>query len=164
MPVAKGPKFDLRSAVIFGGVAVLAAIVIGFFAIRLGQQSNTLVLGDVNFGQINVFNISTEIAENGPVLFGDIATGDRDIYVQHLGDSPGEGWFAFDARPIGEARECNAIWSVADRTFTNPCTNTVFGEDGEGLPQIPVFIDEVTLVIDINGIHTDEDFVGFTGG
>ena len=55
MPVAKGPKFDLRSAAIFGGIAVLAAIVIGFFAVRLGQQSHTLVLGDPNFGQINVF-------------------------------------------------------------------------------------------------------------
>lgn len=163
MPVAKGPKFDLRSALLFGGIAVLAAIVIGFFAVRLGQQSNTLVLGDPNFGQIEAVRMSESIASDGPVLWPDIASGTRDIWLQHLGDEPGEGWFAFDARLAGVGRECNVTWSVADRTFTDPCTGTVFPEDGEGLPQIEVFIDETTLVIDINDVHTEDEFVGFTG-
>lgn len=163
MPVAKGPKFDLRSAAIFGGIAVLAAIVIGFFAIRLGQQSNTLVLGDPNFGQIEAVRMSQSIANDGPVLWPDIASGTRDIWLQHLGDDPGEGWFAFDARVPGAGRECNTTWSIADRTFTDPCTGTIFPETGEGLPQIEVFIDETTLVIDINDVHTEDEFVGFTG-
>ncbi len=163
MPVAKGPKFDLRSAAIFGGIAVLAAIVIGFFAVRLGQQSNTLVLGDPNFGQINVFRMAESIDDDGPVLWPDIASNTRDIWLQHIGDDVGEGWVAFDARLPGAGRECNVEWSVANQTFTDPCTGEVFPADGEGLPQIPVFIDETILVIDINGIHSDDDFVGFTG-
>ncbi len=163
MPVAKGPKFDLRSALIFGGVAVVAALVIGFFAIRLGQQSNTLVLGDPNFGQIQAVRMSESIATDGPVLWPDIANGTRDIWLQHIGDDPGEGWFAFDARLPGVGRECNVTWSIAQRTFTDPCTDEVYPEDGEGLPQIPVFIDETTLIIDINGVHTEDEFAGFTG-
>lgn len=163
MPVAKGPKFNIRSGILFGGLAVVAAIVIGFAAIALGSRSNTLVLGDTDFGSISAANMSAEIAENGPILWPDIANGSRDIWLQHTGSNPGEGWFAFDARRTGEGRECNVSWSAADKNFTDPCSGDVFPEDGEGLPQIPVYIDEFTLVIDINGIHKADDFPGFTG-
>ena len=163
MPVAKGPKFDARSALLFGGIAVISAVVIGFFAIRLGEQSNTLVLGDQNFGNIEAVRMSESIATDGPVLWGDIANGTRDIWLQHIGDEPGEGWFAFDARLPGDARECNATWDIANRQFTNPCNGEDFGEYGDGLPQIPVFIDGFALVIDINGIHEEADFPGFAG-
>lgn len=163
VPVAKGPSFDLRSAAIFGGVAVIAAIVIGVVAIELGTRSNTLVLGSTDFGDINVNRISEEIAQDGPVLFGDIASGSRDIWLNHIGDDLGEGWFAFDTRLPGEERECFANWNPSDRTFVNTCTGAVFPENGDGLPQIPVFIDGVTLIIDLNGIRSDDDFAGFTG-
>lgn len=161
MPVAQGPRFDIRSAAIFGGIAVLAAIVIGFFAIRLGQQSNTLVLGDQNFGSLDIFNISESIDRDGPILWPDIANGERDIWLTHVGNDIADGWFAFDAREPGASRECNVTWSVAENVFTDPCTEMTFPEDGTGLPQIPVFIDEQELVIDINGIHDEDDFIGF---
>jgi len=161
VPIAKGPSFDLRSAAIFGGVAVLAAVVIGLIAIELGTRTNTLVLGSTNFGDINVNRMSESIAEGGPVLFSDIASGSRDIWLNHIGEDPGDGWFAFDTRLPGEERECFADWEPADRTFVNTCTGTVFPETGEGLPQIPVFIDGVTLIIDLNGINSADDFEGF---
>lgn len=163
MPVAKGPSFDIRSAAIIGGIAVVAAVVIGVIAIELGTRSNTLVLGDTNFGSINADNMAAEIDENGPILWPDIASGTRDIWLQHLGDDPGDGWVAFDARPPGTARDCAVQWSVTDRTFTDPCTQTVYPEDGDGLPQIPVYIDGRTLVIDINDVHTADEFEGYTG-
>ncbi len=163
MPVAKGPSFDLRSALVFGGIAVLAAIVIGLIAIELGTRSNTLVLGSTDFGQINVDRMAESIAESGPVLFPDIASGSRDIWLQHLGDDPGEGWFAFDTRLAGEGRECAAAWTPADRTFVNPCDGTVYPESGEGLPAIPVFIDGTDLIIDINEVHEASDFTGYSG-
>jgi hypothetical protein len=163
MPVAKGPSFDIRSAVIFGGLAVVAAIVIGIVAITLGTRSNTLILGDTVFGSINADNMADEIEENGPILWPDIASGDRDIWLQHVGDDPGEGWTAFDARLPGQSRECAVQWSIASRTFTSPCDGTVYVESGEGLPPIPVYVDARTLVIDINGIHAPEDFQGYTG-
>ena len=161
MPVAKGPTFDLRSAVIFGGIAVLAAIVIGFFAIRLGQQTNTLVLGDQNFGSLNIFNISENIDRDGPILWPDIASGDRDIWLTHTGDEVDEGWFAFEARLPGESRDCSVEWVATDRNFVNGCSGDVFPVTGDGLPQIPVFIDGTDLIIDLNGIHSESDFQGF---
>lgn len=163
MPVAKGPSFDIRSAAIIGGIAVLAAIVIGVLAVELGTRSNTLVLGDTNFGSINADNMADEIDENGPILWPDIASGTRDIWLQHLGEDPGSGWVAFDARPPGTARDCAVQWSVSDRTFTDPCSGTVYPDDGEGLPSIPVFIDGRTLVIDINGVHSADEFAGYSG-
>ena len=163
MPVAKGPSFDARSALIFGGLAVVAAVVIGFIAISFGTRTNTLVLGSTDFGDINANRMAQSISDGGPILFSDIASGSRDIWLQHLGANPGEGWFAFATRLPGEERECAAQWMAADRTFVNPCNGTIYPESGDGLPQIPVFIDEMTLVIDINGIHEPGDFVGFTG-
>lgn len=163
MPVAKGPKFNIRSGLLFGGLAVVAAIVIGAAAIALGSRSNTLVLGDTDFGSISAANMTNTISENGPILWPDIANGSRDIWLQHIGDDPGVGWTAFDARQPGVGRECSVTWSIVDRTFTDPCSGEVFPEDGEGLPQIPVYIDEFTLVIDINGVHEAEDFSGYAG-
>lgn len=163
MPVAKGPSFDIRSAAIVGGLAVLAAIVIGVIAIELGTRSNTLVLGDQDFGSINADNMAEEIAENGPILWPDIASGNRDIWLQHLGDDAGSGWFAFDARLPGTSRDCAVQWSVSERTFTDPCDQTVYPASGDGLPAIPVYIDGRALVIDINGVHSADDFIGYTG-
>lgn len=143
---------------------MLAAVVIGLIAIELGTRSNTLTLGSTDFGDINVVRLAATIEEGGPVLFPDIASGSRDIWVQHLGDTPGDGWFAFDSRLPGEERECFAEWQPTERTFVNACNGVGYPEDGEGLPQIPVFIDETTLIIDINGVHSPEDFQGFVPG
>ena len=162
MPVAKSPKFDLRSGLIFGGLAVVTAIILGIVAVQLGSQSNRLVLGDPNFGSISADGMAATIAENGPVLWPDIASGNRDIWLQHIGDTPGEGWTAFDARLPGTGRACNVTWSVTDQTFSDPCTGDIFPASGEGLPQIPVFIDQRTLVIDINGVHDASEFAGYT--
>ncbi len=161
MPVAKGPSFDLRSAAIFGGVAVLAAVIIGLIALELGTRSNTLVLGSTNFGDVNVTRLSETISDGGPLLFPDIASGTRDIWVNHIGDSPGVGWFAFEARLPGESRDCSVEWIATDQNFVSACSGQVFPETGEGLPQIPVFIDGTDLVIDLNGIHSEDDFPGF---
>ena len=161
MPVAKGPSFDLRSAAIFGGAAVLAAIIIGLVALELGTRSNTLVLGSIDFGDTNVTRLAETISDEGPLLFPDIASGTRDIWVNHVGESPGEGWFAFEARLPGESRDCSVGWAPADRTFVNGCSGQTFPETGEGLPQIPVFIDETDLIIDLNGIRSADEFAGF---
>jgi hypothetical protein len=163
MPVAKGPTFDVRSAAIVGGLAVLAAIVIGVVAIELGTRSNTLILGDQDFGSSNADNMAEEIAENGPILWPDIASGTRDIWLQHIGDDPATGWTAFDARPPGTARDCAVQWSAATRDFTDPCDGSVYPETGEGLPTIPVYIDGRSLIIDINGVHGSDDFSGYAG-
>ena len=50
---------------------------------------------------------------------------------------------------------------ATDQNFVSACSGQVFPETGEGLPQIPVFIDGTDLVIDLNGIHSEDDFPGF---
>ena len=86
MPVAQGPKLDLRSATVLGAIAVVVAVTIGLVALTLGQRSNRLVLGDLDFRSLDTDNMAEEIAENGPILWPDVASGSRDIWLQHLGD------------------------------------------------------------------------------
>ena len=164
MPVAKGPSFDLRSAAIFGGVAVVAAIVIGVVAIQLGTRSNTFVLGSTDFGELSVDGIAESIDEGGPLLLPDVASGSRDIWLQHVGDDLGTGWSAFDVRRPGESRDCFAEWEPSEQAFVHNCDGTIFPENGEGLPQIGVFIDVRELIIDLNDIHEESDFAGFVEG
>ena len=163
MPVAKGPSFDARSAAIFGGVAVVAAIIIGIVAIQLGSRSNTLILGDTDFGSLSADSMAAEIAQNGPILWPDIASGNRDIWLQHIGETPGDGWYAFDARLPGKSRDCNVEWDITSRSFRDRCDGTTYGETGEGLPAIEVFIDQRTLIIDLNGIRSADEFSGYSG-
>ena len=161
MPVAKGPKFDLRNGLLLGALAVAAALVIGIAAVAIGQNSGRLVLGDVDFRRLDTDNIAAEIAENGPILWPDVGSGNRDIWLQHLGPSPATGWSAFDARPVGNPRECNVVWAADDQQFVDPCDQTVYPADGEGLPPIPVFLDGRDLVIDINRLRSPADFAGY---
>src|SRR3954465_7899226 len=57
--------------------------------------------------------LAKQIAENGPLLFQALV-GDLDIFVQHDGTNPDNGWLAFDARAPGAARRCSVQWK-ADR-------------------------------------------------
>lgn len=153
MPVAKGPRFDVRSAAIVGGIAVVAALVIGFAAVQIGQRSGRLVLGDVDFRSLRTDNMAAEIAENGPILWPDVGGGTRDIWLQHVGDDLDRGWTAFDARASGEPRECNVRWQTDSLDFTNPCTGETFPANGDGLPPIPVFVEGAELIIDLNNLR-----------
>lgn len=137
-----------------GGIAVVAALLIGLVAVRLGQQSGRLVLGDVDFSSLRADNMAEEIAENGPILWPDVGGGSRDIWLQHLGDDIDTGWTAFDARAVGEPRECNVRWQASDQTFVDPCTGQSYPANGHGLPPIPVFVEGLELIIDINNIRS----------
>ena len=160
MPVAKGHKFDIRSAVILGGVAVVAALVIGLIAVKPRPTSGRLVLGDVDFSSLNTDNMAAEIDDGGPILWPDIGTGSRDIWLQHLGDDPGSGWTP--SMRASSAYPANATClGPSTNEFENPCTGDRYPADGAGLPQIPVFLDQRRLIIDINGLRTADEFVGY---
>ena len=42
MPVAKGPKFDLRSAAVIGGIALMVAFGLGIAALFFAQSSGNI--------------------------------------------------------------------------------------------------------------------------
>ncbi|MGI9606776.1 MAG: hypothetical protein ACR2P0_11620, partial [Acidimicrobiales bacterium] len=138
-------------------------LVLGIVTIVFAQRSSRLVLGDLDFRALQTDNMASEIAENGPILWPDVAGGNRDLWLQHLGADPAAGWTAFDARQSGTPRQCNVRWEDADQQFVDPCKEGVaYPADGAGLPPIPVYLDGRELIIDINGVRDPADFAGYT--
>ena len=93
MPVAKGPKFDLRSAAVIGGIALMVAFGLGIAALFFAQSSGNIEvrLGDAAFQRIETDRMAESLAEQGPVLWPDVAGGSRDIWLQHVGTDNGAG-------------------------------------------------------------------------
>ncbi len=151
MPVAEGPKFDARRAVIAGCVAVAAGVGLIVLVSQLaGTGTVDVQLGDDRFEDINAAALAREIDERGPVLFPDAGTGTRDIIVQHLGSTADEGWLAFDARLPGRPRECSLVWDETDEVFVDSCDETVtVPADGGELTQYRVEVIDGELFVDI---------------
>ena len=95
------------------------------------------------------------IAQDGPLLFSDVSGGQRDIYIQHLGDDPATGWYAFDARRPGQSRECPLDWDPAAKQFRDRCDGTVVPADGSGLLAYVVTVtDSGRVVVDFKADPT----------
>jgi len=161
MPVAKGRGIDARSALVVGATAVVLALVIGGMILYLVSRDDIDVrLGDDRFEDINAESAAEEIAERGPILFQDLVGGSRDIFLQHLGDDHEQGWYAFDVRPPGEPRECQAVWQPDEEQFADNgrCSTTfTVPADGTGLPQYPATVnDDGNVVIDLNAAQRGE--------
>ncbi len=148
-------------ALAVAGVGVVVALAIAFGVAQLASQGRVDVrLGSDTFADQNAEDAAEEIAERGPILYADTAGGDRDIYLQHLGDDPTEGWIALAARPAGVSRECSVRWDGDDEVFrlldpsgdeTDACDGREFPPDGEGLPSYPVTVDaDGKLDVDLN--------------
>jgi hypothetical protein len=153
MPVARGPQVNARSALLVGltGVLIAALLVVAVLWLADSSSQVEVNLGDSDFRDLDAGRISSEIADRGPILFSDVAGGDRDIILQHLGDDPDTGWLAFDARRAGDARDCFFEWQPASATFVNTCdADDVVDEEGSGLDHYPVTVTDGEVRIDIN--------------
>ncbi|MGB1504841.1 MAG: hypothetical protein ACPHDT_05090 [Acidimicrobiales bacterium] len=119
MPVARGPQMNARSAVLVGLTGIVIAVVLGGGVLFLASQGGDveITLGDTDFDAGQIGRISEEIDDRGPILYSDVAGRSRDLILQHLGDIPEEGWLAFDARPIGEPRDCFFQWDADAQRF-----------------------------------------------
>ena len=167
MPVARGPQINTRSAIVVGLSGVVVAAVIAAMVIWAAGSSGdvTVQLGDTDFDAGSAERLSEEIADNGPWLVPDVAGGGRDIIVNHLGDDPEAGWYAFDARPAGETRDCFFSWDDDDEVFVlitiqddvecGPGTALATGE-GEGVTIYPVSVDDGRVRVDINFESNEE--------
>lgn len=156
MPVARGPQISGRSLIVVGVAGVLAAAFLMAFVIWVLGQSDSKVdvrLGDDRFRNIDARSMSARIASSGPVLFPDLsAGGTRDVYVQHLGTDPAQGWLAFDARRPGAPRDCFLEWRADRRVFVDKCdTSVVVPADGQGQRQYSATVNsDGKVVIDLN--------------
>lgn len=171
MPVAKGPRVTARSAVLIGITGVMIALVFGAGLVLLADRNSDVEinLGDSDFDAGGIERISAEIDDRGPILYSDVAGRSRDLILQHLGDDPEAGWFAFDARPPGESRDCFFEWNddqqyfelttVADNVTCRTVTMDERGnlDDGTVILSYPIAIDERNrLRVDIN-YQSNED-------
>lgn len=163
MAVKRSRGVSARSAILVGlsGVVVALALAVGALWLAGSGGEVEIRLGDSDFGDLDADRISAEIAEQGPVLFSDVAGGSRDLIVQHLGDDPERGWSAFDARRPGQPRDCFFRWR-ADLTsddaggsavggFANTCDESdTVDAAGTGLTHYPVAVHDGKVTIDIN--------------
>ena len=155
MPVRPSRTRSPRSLVIgVLGLVIGIALVLALFVLAipsLTEQNRIEVrLGDDVFVAGNATDLAEAIANDGPLLLADVASGDRDVFLQHLGDDPLTGWVVFDARRPGAGRDCTLVWG--DGQFTDPCDGTVVPADGEGLAGYDVAVDDdgkvvVTLMV-----------------
>lgn len=165
MPVEQSSTFQPVKALIIALIAIALAVVAIIFAMQVGRiETVEFKLGDDIFEAGDPDNMAMVIERDGPILWPALVN-DRDIWLQHVGPGVDEGWYAFDARQPGTARECTLTWAADDTplrgTFTDPCdASATFDGIGRGLPSYDVTIDNDLLFIDLNGVadnETDDD-------
>ena len=171
MPVARGLQMNARSAVLVGFTGVMIALVLGLGVIWLAGSGGDVEvqLGDTDFDAGQIWRISEEINDRGPILYSDVAGRSRDIILQHLGANPETGWLAFAARPLGQPRDCFFQWNPdsgrfdliagADDTECAEVTMDAEGNlsTGDSILSYPITIDEKNNVrVDINYDSDDE--------
>jgi hypothetical protein len=162
MPVARGPRVDARSALVVGASGVIVAVVIGAILVYLSSRNDIKVrLGDERFQSYDADAAASEIAQRGPILLPDLANRGRDIYLQHLSDDTTQGWVAFDARPLGEGRDCFLEWDTQIGEFhdNGKCTQAyTIPADGDDLPHYPATVNnDGKVVIDLRAAATPSD-------
>ena len=160
MPVQETRKRTSRSIVLaVAGVALGIALVLGLFVVAIPSLTESgkveVKLGSDTYDAGSASARAENIADGGPLLFSDVSSGKRDIYLQHIGDDVTTGWFAFDARRAGQARNCTLSWQASQRNFRDPCDDTIVAADGTGLLSYPVTItDKGKVVVDLRGDST----------
>ena len=153
MPVAPGLSLNPKRAVVVGLVSVAAGVALVWGMSRLASTGDvTVQLGDDTFEAGDPAHMSQVIATDGPILYADAAGGNRDIWLQHVGNSPTEGWYAFDAHRPGAGRDCTLQWRQAAAVFSDPCDGTIIEAHGEGLPSYDVRIEDGELIVDLNAV------------
>jgi hypothetical protein len=109
-------------------------------------------LGDEDFRAGRTDRLAARIASDGrPFLIADASPNRaRDIYLQHEGNDPDEGWLAFAARaPDQDDRDCSLVWVPDEGAFADPCTAARFPADGEGLTQYETRVTDGILHVDL---------------
>ncbi len=138
-------------AVLVAAAGVLTAVALVVLLLLMAGGGQVEVrLGDDEFNAGHVERLAGAVERDGPILFPDASPARaRDVYLQHLGATPEEGWIAMAAQAPGAGRECVLRWDPATRTFSDPCGDAEFPEDGEGLPRYPTRIEEGRLFVDL---------------
>lgn len=165
-PVERRNTGHTSRALVVAVVGVAAAIVIAFGMAVLAERGTVEVrLGEDEALLGRAEDMAKSIAEGGPIMYGDLAGGTRDIVLQHVGDDLEEGWLALAARPQGVSENCAIAWQQDEGLFrlleidsnendqskwdvTEDCDGREFPADGGDLPRYEVIIRDDRLYID----------------
>jgi hypothetical protein len=166
-PVRQSTTRSPRALVLaVGGAALGVILVIVLFIVAIPSLTESgkvqVKLGDDTYSPGSAESKAETIADGGPILLGDVSgRNERDIYLQHLGDDPTTGWYAFDARRPGQPRDCFLRWEAGPAEFVDSCDGTVVAADGAGLIAYQVTVDDDgAVVIDLNADRSSDT----TGG
>ena len=129
------------------GVVIGLVLLVGLAV--LASRGDVELQGSPVFDAGRTDSQAPAIERDGPILLGDVAGGDRDVYLQHLGDDEDRGWLALDTRAPGASRDCAVRWIPADEVFEDPCSGRRYPPDGEGLRQYPVDVRDGRLTVDL---------------
>ena len=157
MPVQERRKRTSRSVVMaVAGVALGIVLVLLLFVVAIPALTESgkveVKLGSDTYDAGSASARAQNIADGGPLLFSDVSSGKRDIFLQHVGDDVTTGWYAFDARRPGQARSCTLSWQPSLSNFRDPCDGATITSDGTGLPAYPVTItDKGKVIVDLRG-------------
>jgi hypothetical protein len=128
-----------------GGVA--AGVLLFLLVLKVAGPRSTEQSEEARFRVGPAERWSQTVAREGPLLFQDLLSRSRDIYVNHLG---GNDWRAFEAHAPGAPRRCTLQWRPDSRDFVDPCDGRTFPADGTGLTQYPATVTEDgVLVVDL---------------
>jgi hypothetical protein len=131
-----GPRPARRrtSALLIGILALLTAVLVTVFVLRLARSPGSKVqLGTDQFQVGKADRLARPVAGGGPLLFQALRGGELDIFVQHLGPDSRQGWSAFEAHAPGASRRCQLRWQPPGQQFLDPCTQRLYPADGTGL-------------------------------
>lgn len=151
--VGRAATVALVGVVVLGLALALVTLALG------GRDSADLNIGDQTFQAGSAEDKAELIAEEGPILYGDVSgRKDRDMILQHIGNDPEEGWYAFLASPVDKSRECTWVWQPDEELFRAKCDESLTAPaDGKGLPQFDVKVVDGQLDVDLNADAREAD-------
>ncbi len=136
-----------------GIVAVVVGLGLVLLVSVLSSRGDVDIrLGDERFLVGRTERLADRIAtDRRPFLFPDVSgRGTRDIYIQHVGETPEVGWLAFAARAPGQDdRDCFLVWDLPAQELVDPCTQERFPADGTGLTRYAVEVTDGQVYVDL---------------
>lgn len=140
-----------RSVLVATAAGLALASLMTWLTVRYAsERPDEVNLGSAVFEAGRADRLSRRIASGGPFLFKDPLNRGREVYLQHLGPNPEQGWLAVAAY-AGEPRlECLLRWEAPAGRFVDPCTGRAYPADGTGLRTYPGRVDgDGVVVIDL---------------
>ena len=130
-------------------IALAIAALMLWWVVRIASKNPEIAnLGPEQF-RFDAERLADEIDDRGPFLLQDPLNRGRELYVQHTGGSPKNGWRVISAYAGEPDVDCLLRWHESDEEFVDPCTDESYPADGEGLETYPVEVVDGRVEVDL---------------